>query len=80
VLALDPGGQAVFKDVDPGDQKTRSVNPTTASVKASCGDKSADPIALSGLEQGGMNSVFLVSSAGKPTAFVVKDVATPYKK
>ncbi|MDR3524132.1 MAG: alginate O-acetyltransferase AlgF [Acetobacteraceae bacterium] len=78
VLALDPGGQAVFKDVDGGSQKTRAVNPTTANVKASCTDKSADPIALSGLEQGGMNSVFLVQSAGKPVAFVVKDVATPY--
>ena len=79
VLALDPGGQAVFKDVDPGSQKTRAVNPTTANVKASCGDKTAEPVALSGLEQGGMNSVFLVQAGGKPTAFVVKDVATPYK-
>ena len=79
VLALDPGGQAVFKDVDPGSQKTRAVNPTSANVKASCGDKSADPVALAGLEAGGMNSVLLVQTGGKPVALVVKDVATPYK-
>ena len=80
VLALDPGGQAVFKEVGPGEQKTRAVNPTTASVKASCGEKTADSVALSGLEAGGMNSVFLMVSGGKPQAFVVKDIATPYKK
>ncbi len=79
VLALDPGGQAVFKDVDAGAQKTRAVNPTSANVKASCGDKSAEPVALSGLEAGGMNSVLLVQSGGKPAAYVIKDVATPYK-
>jgi alginate O-acetyltransferase complex protein AlgF len=78
MLALDPGGQAVFKDVGPGQQKTRAVNPTTANVKASCGDKTAESIGLSGLEAGGMNSIFLVSSGGKAQAFVVKDIATPY--
>ncbi len=77
-LALDPGGQAVFKDVDAGASKTRAVNSVTANVRATCADKSAEPVALSGLEAGGMTSVFLVIDGGKPSAFVVKDVATPY--
>jgi hypothetical protein len=77
-LALEPTGQAVFKDVDAGASKTRAVNSVTAQVRASCADKSADPVALSGLEAGGMTSVFLVLDGGKPSAFVVKDIATPY--
>jgi hypothetical protein len=77
-LALEPGGQAVFKDVESGLSKTRAVNSVTANVRASCGDKSAEPVALAGLEAGGMTSVFLVIDGDKPSAFVVKDIATPY--
>ena len=77
-LTLEPGGQAVFKDVAGASEKTRAVNSVTAQVRASCGDKSAEPVALAGLEAGGMTSVFLVLDGGKPSAFVVKDIATPY--
>jgi hypothetical protein len=77
-LALEPGGQVVFKDVDSLGSKARAVNPVTTQVKASCADHAAEPLALSGLEAGGMVSVFLLVDGGKPSAFVTRDIATPY--
>ncbi len=78
-LALDPGGQAVFQDVPAGGAKARSVNPVNAQLRASCTGRAAPPVTLGGMEPGSMFSVWLMAPDGKPTAFVTRDVATPYR-
>ena len=78
VLAIENGGQAVFKDVEQVASRARAVNPVTARVVAGCNGKTASPVELSGLEAGGMVSVFLVGGSDKLADFVVHDVVVPY--
>jgi hypothetical protein len=78
-LALDPGGPAVFQAVAPGTAKARTVNPVTAQVRAACTGQSAAPFALTGLEAGGMYSVWLMLADGQPTAFVNRDTTAPWR-
>ncbi len=83
-LALDPGGQAVFKDVASGSAGARGVNPVNALVRAGCTDQAAPfaapaPVALAGMEAGSMFSVWLMTPGGQPTAFVTRDITTPYR-
>lgn len=77
-LAIEAGGQAVFKDVEQLGSRYRAVNPVTARVVAGCNGKAAPGVELSGLEPGGMVSVVLVGDGDKLTGFVVHDVVVPY--
>jgi len=80
MLALEPGGQAVFRDVPPDSSKARAVNPANATLQASCGSAAAPPVDLSGVEAGSMFSVWLIDAGGRPNAFITRDIATPYKR
>jgi len=72
-LVLEPSGPAVFQTVAPGTAKARTVNPVTATVRAACAGQAAEPFALSGLEAGGMYSIWLMFPDGHATAFVSRD-------
>lgn len=67
------GGPAVFEQVAPGTVKTRSVNPVTARLRATCGSQAAPPLALEGLEAGGMYSIWLMRTEGGIASFVTRD-------
>jgi hypothetical protein len=78
-LTLVPGGPAVFQAVPPGTAKARSVNPVTAQVQAVCAGQSAPPFALTGLEAGGMYSIWLMLLDGHATAFVNRDTTARWR-
>jgi hypothetical protein len=78
-LALEPSGPAVFQAVVPGTAKARTVNPVTAQVRATCAGQSAPPFALTGLEAGGMYSIWLMLADGQPIAFVDRDTTAPWQ-
>ncbi len=78
-LMIEPGGQAVFAEVVPGGVKTRSVNPVTAQLRATCAGQSTAPFALEGLEPGGMYSIWLMNPGGLPVAFVSRDTTARWR-
>ncbi|MCX8134009.1 MAG: alginate O-acetyltransferase AlgF [Roseococcus sp.] len=80
-LQLLPGGQTIFADVPALGTRARSVNPVTAEVRAVCGQRASTPVALLGLEAGGMYSVLAIpGEGGTPTAFVTRDVTAPIRR
>jgi hypothetical protein len=78
-LALVPNGPAVFQAVAPGTAKARTVNPVTAEVRAACTGQSAPPFALTGLEAGGMYSIWLMLLDGQPSAFFNRDTTARWR-
>ncbi|MDB5377920.1 MAG: hypothetical protein JWR00_2366 [Rubritepida sp.] len=79
-LALLPSGPAVFEGVSALGTRARSVNPVTAQVRASCGTRAAAPIALQGLEAGGMYSVWFMGSGSNVAGFVTRDTTARYQR
>jgi hypothetical protein len=79
-LALLPSGPAVFEGVPALGTRARSVNPVTAQVRASCGTRAAAPIALQGLEAGGMYSVWLMGSGSTVAGFITRDTTARYQR
>ena len=72
-LALEPGKQAVFQGIAPGNVGARSVNPVSAQLQASCGGRTAPLFDLKGVEAGGMYSIWLMQPGGEPVAFMTRD-------
>jgi hypothetical protein len=72
-LTLQGSSQAVFTGVAPNTTKSRSVNPTAASVRASCGGKPAAVQDLGTLEAGGQYSVWLLAPGGTPVTLLARD-------
>lgn len=81
-LQLMPAGPVVFDQVAFGTAKSRSVNPVTAELKASCGETGAAPgFALEGTEAGGMYSIWIMRPDGQAlTAFVTRDTTAPWRR
>lgn len=78
-LALHPSGPAVFEGVPALSTRARSVNPVSAEVRASCGDRTAAPVSLQGMEAGGMYSFWLIPGASAPTAFLSRDTTAVFR-
>jgi len=76
-LALDPSNQSVFNAVAPNTGATRSLNPTQAVVRASCGTQRAEALDLGRLNPGGLYSVWLMAPAGQPVSFLMQDRIAP---
>jgi hypothetical protein len=72
-LSIDPDGPTVFADVAPGASKSRSVNPASARLLASCGDRGAPAFPLEGLEAGSRYSIWLMPGTTTPAAFMTRD-------
>ncbi|MBS7809927.1 ABC transporter permease [Roseococcus pinisoli] len=79
-LALLPSGPAIFEGVAALGTRARSVNPVTARVGASCGDRAAAPIELQGLEAGGMYSIWLMGSGSDVRGFMTRDTTARYQR
>jgi hypothetical protein len=71
-LAIMPAGTAVFRGIAAGAAQSRSVNPVEAELAARCGGEAA-PLRLSGLEAGGMYSIWLMRPGAAPIAFITRD-------
>ncbi len=78
-LALVPAGTAVFTAVAPGAGRSRSVNPVTAQIRATCGGGAAPDLQLTGMEVGGSYSIWLMQAAATQ-AFVSRDTTAAYKR
>jgi hypothetical protein len=79
-LAIEPSGPVIFDKVAPGTAKSRSVNPVSAQLRASCGGEAAAPFALEGLEAGGMYSIWLMRpEGGQPVAFLGRDTTARWR-
>jgi len=80
-LALFPAGPVIFEGVPVMSTRARSVNPVTAQIRASCGERAAAPVALEGLEAGGMYSIWLIGGGGgaAPVAFLSRDTTAVYR-
>lgn len=78
-LSLLPSGPAIFEGVPSLATRARSVNPVTAQISASCGERAAAPIALEGLEAGGMYSIWLIGGRAAPIAFLSRDTTAVYR-
>ncbi len=78
-IVLAAGDVAVFQDVAPGTAKARSVNPVSAPVKAVCAGEPAATLTLSGMEAGGMYSIWLMQPGGTATAFLARDATAKWK-
>lgn len=76
-LAMDPGNQAIFSRQAPDVMASRSLNPASARVVASCTERKADALDLGRLEAGGQYSVWLMAPAGTPLSFLVRDRIAP---
>lgn len=76
-LTLQGSNQAVFTGVAPNATKSRSVNPTTASVQAACGGRQAPVQDLGKLDAGGQYSVWLMAPEGKPVTLLARDRIAP---
>ncbi len=72
-LTIQGSNQAVFTGVAPNTTKSRSVNPTAASVRAACGGKQAPVQDLGKLEAGGQYSVWLMAPSGTPVTLLARD-------
>lgn len=79
-LSLVPAGTAVFADVPAGANKSRNVNPVTASIRAACATGAAPDLALAGMEVGGSYSVWLIQPGEQSLAFITRDTTLPYKR
>jgi hypothetical protein len=79
-LSLDPQGQAVFADLEPGTARMRSVNPVSAQVRVACAAGRSAPFALGGMEAGGQYSVWLMAPGGQPIGFMTRDTTTPWRR
>lgn len=78
-LMITPAGPAIFEGVASLTTRARSVNPVAAEIRGQCGDRASAPFALEGMEAGGMYSVWLMSGAAGPTAFLTRDVTAVYR-
>ena len=78
-LALHPAGPVIFEGVPAMATRARSVNPVTAQIRASCGERAAAPVALEGLEAGGMYSIWLIGGGATPVAFLSRDTTAVYR-
>ncbi len=79
-LALEPGGPMVFEHLAPASVKTRAVTPTSATLRASCAEAAAPPVALTGLEAGGTYSIWLMRpTPGEPIAFLLADTTARWR-
>lgn len=78
-LSLLPSGPAVFEGVPALATRTRSVNPVSAEVRASCGTRAATPVSLEGMEAGGMYSIWLIGGGGNVGAFLTRDTTARYR-
>ncbi|MBY0338815.1 MAG: ABC transporter permease [Acetobacteraceae bacterium] len=76
-LTLEQGNQAVFSNMAPDTMRMRSVNPTAATVRASCATARAAPLPLGRLEAGGLYSVWFMAPRGEPVAFLARDTIAP---
>jgi len=73
-LSLLPGGQAVFAGVPALQTRSRVISPVSAELRAQCGDRATAAFPLSGLEAGGMYSIWLMAGQdGALGAFVTRD-------
>ncbi|UPY36973.1 alginate O-acetyltransferase AlgF [Sediminicoccus sp. KRV36] len=78
-LSIHPAGPAVFEGVPSLATRARSVNPVAAEIRAQCGDRASAPFALEGLEAGGMYSIWMISGAPAPTAFLTRDTTAVWR-
>ncbi|MBP0494783.1 alginate O-acetyltransferase AlgF [Roseomonas indoligenes] len=77
---LAPSGPAVLEGVAPGTAKARSVNPVTAAIRAQCGSQAAPDFQISGLEAGGMYSIWLMRPDGKNLmSFISRDTTARWR-
>jgi hypothetical protein len=76
-LALEPSGRAVLADVAPGAMSARTVTPTAARVRTSCGSARVGPLDLGRLEAGQLASVWLMAPGGTPVLFTSRDTIAP---
>ncbi|WP_338662841.1 ABC transporter permease [Pararoseomonas sp. SCSIO 73927] len=78
---LAPNGPAVLEQVAPGTAKARSVNPVTAEIRADCSPgQSAPAFQLSGLEAGGMYSIWLMRPDGRNlVSFISRDTTARWR-
>jgi hypothetical protein len=72
-----PGGRPIFAAMPPDSTRSRSVNPVTAKLVASCADGAAAPLDAGRLEAGGLYSVWLMRPAGGLISFVSHDTIAP---
>jgi hypothetical protein len=78
-VAIQPSGPAVFEGVPSLATRARSVNPVAAEIRAACGERGSAPFALEGLEAGGMYSIWLISGAAQPQAFLTRDTTAVWR-
>jgi len=78
-LSISPSGPAIFEGVPSLAARARSVNPVAAEIRGQCGERTSAPFALEGLEAGGMYSVWLISGAAAPSAFLTRDTTALYR-
>jgi alginate O-acetyltransferase complex protein AlgF len=74
-LGLQSGG-AVFERVSVDQSKSRSINPTAATLVAKCGSVASNTLKLPQLKAGDQYSIFLVLDGSKPVAVGNADTRT----
>jgi hypothetical protein len=65
-LQVAPAGPALFKGVAPAASASRSINPVSAQLGATCGQAASAPISLPQLQPGDHYSLFLTGTASAP--------------
>lgn len=78
-LTIHPSGPAVFEGVSSLASRARSVNPVAAEIRGQCGERSSPAFPLEGLEAGGMYSIWLISGATQPAAFLTRDTTAVWR-
>lgn len=78
-LSIHPGGPAVFEGVPALATRARSVNPVSAEIRATCGERGSAPFALEGLEAGGMYSIWMLPGASVLQAFITRDTTAVWR-
>lgn len=78
-ISIQPSGPAVFEGVPSLATRARSVNPVAAEIRALCGDRGSAPLTLEGMEAGGMYSIWLISGAPQPQAFLTRDTTAVWR-
>ena len=80
-LKLEPAGQSIFTGIGPNLMGARAVNPVeNPKVRATCGSGKDVSIDLGPLDAGGQYSVWLMTPAGAPVAFLSKNMIAPYMR
>ena len=74
------GGAAIMKDVAPNTAAMRSVNPVATTLQAGCPGGASAPVALEGMEAGGLYSVWLMPDGQGVTAFLARDTITAWQR